>query len=291
MTISDSLTEFCVSVLQVLVVGCGNSELSEQLYDVGYKHLTNIDISETVVTHMNQRNAERRPGLTFQQVDATQTPYENASYQATLDKGTLDAMASEEEGALARNMLTEVRNQLGRVSTDHMFFFQSVHSSFPVSAGGSSAKCWWPVRLCDVGSGECDKVGCGALCSDGVGGEAPLPAGGKWERRGLLCSACLCSGLHQVSSAYAHAYSRDVSRGRWSPYSSHTGSRVVDGCEGASGVLCLEKEAPYRHRRHLEPLTHSLPRQDRPSQIHSHSTRLPPRCQGLKIKPVCYFYW
>ncbi|XP_041791775.1 eEF1A lysine and N-terminal methyltransferase isoform X1 [Chelmon rostratus] len=93
---------------KVLVVGCGNSELSEQLYDVGYKHLTNIDISETVVTHMNQRNAERRPGLTFQQVDATQTPYEDASYQAALDKGTLDAMASEEEGALARNMLTEV---------------------------------------------------------------------------------------------------------------------------------------------------------------------------------------
>ncbi len=105
------------------MVGCGNSELSEQLYDVGYKHLTNIDISETVVTHMNQRNAERRPGLTFQQVDATQTPYEDASYQATLDKGTLDAMASEEEGALARNMLTEVRNQWVTVCTDRMFFF------------------------------------------------------------------------------------------------------------------------------------------------------------------------
>ncbi|KAM6963220.1 eEF1A lysine and N-terminal methyltransferase [Aplochiton taeniatus] len=93
---------------KVLVVGCGNSELSEQLYDVGYKHLTNIDISETVVNNMNQRNAERRPELTFQQMDATQTPYEDGSYQATLDKGTLDAMASEEGGALARGMLTEV---------------------------------------------------------------------------------------------------------------------------------------------------------------------------------------
>ncbi|XP_041863023.1 eEF1A lysine and N-terminal methyltransferase isoform X2 [Melanotaenia boesemani] len=93
---------------KVLVVGCGNSELSEQLYDVGYKQLTNIDISETVVNHMNQRNAERRPGLIFYQVDATQTPYDDASYQAALDKGTLDAMASEEEGSLARNMLTEV---------------------------------------------------------------------------------------------------------------------------------------------------------------------------------------
>ncbi|XP_056619937.1 eEF1A lysine and N-terminal methyltransferase isoform X1 [Triplophysa dalaica] len=93
---------------KVLVVGCGNSELSEQLYDVGYRHLTNIDISETVVSHMNQRNTERRPDLTFQQVDATETGFENGSFQAALDKGTLDAMASEEEGALAGRMMKEV---------------------------------------------------------------------------------------------------------------------------------------------------------------------------------------
>ncbi|XP_071005624.1 eEF1A lysine and N-terminal methyltransferase-like [Oncorhynchus clarkii lewisi] len=80
---------------KILVVGCGNSELSE--YDVGYRHLTNIDISETVVNH-----------LTFQKVDATQTPNEDGSYQATLDKGTLDAMASQEEGVLAGRILAEV---------------------------------------------------------------------------------------------------------------------------------------------------------------------------------------
>ncbi|KAF7690170.1 hypothetical protein HF521_011974 [Silurus meridionalis] len=93
---------------KVLVVGCGNSELSEQLYDVGYHHLTNIDISETVVAHMNQRNVQRRPDLTFHQVDATQTGYESGSFQAALDKGTLDAMASEEEGIVAGRMLAEV---------------------------------------------------------------------------------------------------------------------------------------------------------------------------------------
>ncbi|KAG5850025.1 hypothetical protein ANANG_G00077890 [Anguilla anguilla] len=93
---------------QVLVVGCGNSELSEQLYDVGYRQLTNIDISETVVTHMSQRNAERRPGLAFLQADATQTSFESGSFQAALDKGTLDAMAAQEEGALAGRMLGEV---------------------------------------------------------------------------------------------------------------------------------------------------------------------------------------
>ncbi|XP_018589744.1 eEF1A lysine and N-terminal methyltransferase-like isoform X2 [Scleropages formosus] len=93
---------------KVLVVGCGNSELSEQLYDVGYQQLISIDISETAVAHMKQRNAERRPGLTFLQVDATQTPFESGTFQAALDKGTLDAMAAEEEGLLATRMLAEV---------------------------------------------------------------------------------------------------------------------------------------------------------------------------------------
>lgn len=144
------------------MVGCGNSELSEQLYDVGYKHLTNIDISETVVTHMNQRNAERRPGLTFQQVDATQTPYEDASYQAALDKGTLDAMASEEEGALARSMLTEVRLERVRPYTN-IWGSLSWYTAVCV-AGGPRAKCRRSVCLRDAGSGERDQIGCGTLC-------------------------------------------------------------------------------------------------------------------------------
>ena len=32
----------------VLVVGCGNSTLSSDLYDVGYKNITNIDLSTQV---------------------------------------------------------------------------------------------------------------------------------------------------------------------------------------------------------------------------------------------------
>lgn len=189
------------------MVGCGNSELSEQMYDVGYKHLTNIDISETVVNNMNQRNAERRPGLTFHQVDATKTPYEDASYQAALDKGTLDAMASEEEGALARNMLTEVRSRLIRLCIINIHLLHELHCSFLVFPGGSCAKCRGSLCLCDTGSGERDQVGCGAFCSARLGSEAPLPAGRKQDRGRLVCSACFCSGLHQVPSAYAHTHS------------------------------------------------------------------------------------
>ncbi|KAI8512370.1 Methyltransferase-like protein 13 [Branchiostoma belcheri] len=53
----------------VLVVGCGNSRLSEDLYDVGYRGLTNVDISEVVVRQMAERNAEKRAEMKFLQMD------------------------------------------------------------------------------------------------------------------------------------------------------------------------------------------------------------------------------
>ena len=43
----------------VLIVGCGNSEFSEQMYDSGWKNLFNIDISTNVIDSMKVRNKDR----------------------------------------------------------------------------------------------------------------------------------------------------------------------------------------------------------------------------------------
>lgn len=82
---------------KVLVVGCGNSELSEQLYDVGYQDLVNIDISEVVIRQMKERNVSRRPHLRFLQMDMTCMDFPDAAFQVVLDKGTLDAVLTDEE--------------------------------------------------------------------------------------------------------------------------------------------------------------------------------------------------
>ena len=39
---------------KILMLGCGNSKLSEQMYDDGYLNLVNIDISESVINQMKE---------------------------------------------------------------------------------------------------------------------------------------------------------------------------------------------------------------------------------------------
>ena len=54
------------------MVGCGNSKLSEDLYDLSYHDITNIDISDHVIKHMTQRNKDKRPKMSFTKMDATE---------------------------------------------------------------------------------------------------------------------------------------------------------------------------------------------------------------------------
>ncbi|XP_069497342.1 eEF1A lysine and N-terminal methyltransferase isoform X2 [Ambystoma mexicanum] len=82
---------------KVLVIGCGNSELSEQMYDVGYEDLVNIDISEVVIKQMTERNAARRPKMAFQHMDMMAMHFSDSHFQVVLDKGTLDAVLTDED--------------------------------------------------------------------------------------------------------------------------------------------------------------------------------------------------
>lgn len=82
---------------EVLMLGCGNSSLSADLYDVGYKQMTNIDISEVVIAAMKKQHRLDRPDLLFTQMDATALTYADQSFSAAIDKGTLDALMPDNE--------------------------------------------------------------------------------------------------------------------------------------------------------------------------------------------------
>ena len=88
----------------VLVVGCGNSTLSCDLYDVGYKTITSIDLSNQVIEQMQKQNKRDRPDLNFETMDATQMDYKDSSHNVVLDKGTLDAMMPDDSDEVKANV-------------------------------------------------------------------------------------------------------------------------------------------------------------------------------------------
>ncbi|XP_076436288.1 eEF1A lysine and N-terminal methyltransferase-like [Babylonia areolata] len=83
---------------KVLMVGCGNSRLSEDMYDVGYHGIVNIDVSDIVIRQMTERNRKREE-MSFVKMDVTQMSYEEGTFSVAVDKGTLDALAVDQEEA------------------------------------------------------------------------------------------------------------------------------------------------------------------------------------------------
>nr|KAF6396603.1 eEF1A lysine and N-terminal methyltransferase [Rousettus aegyptiacus] len=123
---------------KVLVIGCGNSELSEQLYDVGCQDIVNIDISEVVIEQMKERNAGRRPQMRFLRMDMTQMEFPDGSFQVVLDKGTLDAVLTDEEEKTLQQvdrMLAEVGRVLQGRETEWLFGMEEGRKQLAISAG------------------------------------------------------------------------------------------------------------------------------------------------------------
>ncbi|KAL0223502.1 hypothetical protein P9112_002892 [Eukaryota sp. TZLM1-RC] len=77
---------------RILVVGCGNSRLSQQLHDDGFKHVTSIDISQWVIDQMQEKYRETCPDLEWQVMDVKRLDFPSESFDVVIDKGTIDAI-------------------------------------------------------------------------------------------------------------------------------------------------------------------------------------------------------
>jgi SAM-dependent methyltransferase len=94
---------------QILVPGCGNSRLSEHLYDAGFKSITNIDFSKVVISDMLRRNVRERPAMRWRVMDMTNMQLLDESFDVVVDKGGLDALMEPKLGPkLGNQYLSEV---------------------------------------------------------------------------------------------------------------------------------------------------------------------------------------
>ncbi|KAH9680658.1 methyltransferase 11 domain-containing protein [Citrus sinensis] len=98
---------------QILVPGCGNSRLSEHLYDAGFHGITNVDFSKVVISDMLRRNVRDRSDMRWRVMDMTSMQFMDETFDVVLDKGGLDALMEPELGhKLGNQYLSEVKRLL-----------------------------------------------------------------------------------------------------------------------------------------------------------------------------------
>ncbi|KDP27990.1 hypothetical protein JCGZ_19070 [Jatropha curcas] len=86
---------------RVLVIGCGNSAFSEGMVDDGYEDVVNVDISSVVINAM-QNKYSNRPQLKYIQMDVRDmSAFQTGSFDAVIDKGTLDSIMCGEQNAVS----------------------------------------------------------------------------------------------------------------------------------------------------------------------------------------------
>lgn len=61
--VRDQLAPFLRPESKILIVGCGNSTFSEELYDAGFRNIWNLDFSQVVIDAMTEKYAESRPEM------------------------------------------------------------------------------------------------------------------------------------------------------------------------------------------------------------------------------------
>lgn len=74
--------------LRILMLGCGNSTLSEDMYRDGYHEVVNIDFSSVVIEQMRAVH----PHMQWIEMDIRDLKFEDGSFDVLIDKGTMDAM-------------------------------------------------------------------------------------------------------------------------------------------------------------------------------------------------------
>ncbi|PAV19595.1 S-adenosyl-L-methionine-dependent methyltransferase [Pyrrhoderma noxium] len=77
---------------RILMLGCGNSKLSEDMYDDGYQNIVNIDYSSIVIEQMKERHGETRSSMEWHEMDIRDLKFDDNSFDVAIDKGTMDAM-------------------------------------------------------------------------------------------------------------------------------------------------------------------------------------------------------
>lgn len=104
--LKSDITPFLKAETKILIIGCGNSPFSFDLYDDGYKNITNVDYSKNVIQNMKQKDKETygdnnslddEPKMIWKDMDMIHMDeFTNESFDVVIDKAGIDAILTKE---------------------------------------------------------------------------------------------------------------------------------------------------------------------------------------------------
>merc|ERR1712167_105455 len=78
---------------KIVNLGCGNSKLGHDMYQDGYKSITNIDFAENIITEMQKKYGDACPEMEWKVTNVREmTEIPSGSFKYAVDKGTLDSL-------------------------------------------------------------------------------------------------------------------------------------------------------------------------------------------------------
>mmetsp|Transcript_10384 Transcript_10384/g.14319 ORF Transcript_10384/g.14319 Transcript_10384/m.14319 type:complete len:210 (-) Transcript_10384:281-910(-) len=89
--IRDLINQYVKREDVILMGGCGNSRLTEDMFEDGYTTITNIDVSRVVIDQMIDRYKDK-PTLQWQQMNVTSLEFPDETFDVVIAKATLDAV-------------------------------------------------------------------------------------------------------------------------------------------------------------------------------------------------------
>jgi len=107
----DIISKYTKTSHNILVVGAGNSRMSEEMHDEGYTSITNIDTSMVCIKAMQDKYRDKE-GLIYQHMDLKNMDLQDGAFQCVLDKGTLDSLLCGEASTLN---IQKALNEISRV--------------------------------------------------------------------------------------------------------------------------------------------------------------------------------
>ncbi|XP_068663527.1 uncharacterized protein [Aristolochia californica] len=133
---------------RVLLVGCGNSTLGEDMVKDGYQDVVNIDISSVVIEAMGKKYKDY-PQLKYIEMDVRDmSAFESDSFDAVIDKGTLDSLMCGPNASQNANKMLE---EIGRILRSGGIFMLISYGAPNYRLSLLREPCLWEIKLHVVG--------------------------------------------------------------------------------------------------------------------------------------------